>query len=213
MKIGIVLPTRGLVFTQVEEVIESWRDDYNIKVYRSHDLPIPEGHNKLTQKALEDGSDYILFVEEDTVAPARALDNLVQANKSIACVDYGVSGWSCITRDTNGKILWCGLGCTLVKREVFEQMDVPYFRIDQVLDLVNWKWRTLPEEYLKNKGYGGQDIWFFCKAREKGFEITQVEGECDHLKLGELGRNEFNKGLHTIVLKPRIEKNQVIEGR
>ena len=44
----------------------------------------------------------------------------------------------------------------------------------------------------------------------KGFTIKQIDGEAKHLKLEELGRSEINKGLHTIVQKPKIEKHQVI---
>src|SRR3990167_3139716 len=113
-RIGIVLPTRGLVFCQVEKAIEEMRKDYDIKVYRSHDLPIPDGHNVLTQSALLDNPTHILYIEEDTVPPTGVLEKLLVSDADVACVDYGVSGWGCVTRDSLGEILWCGLGCTLV---------------------------------------------------------------------------------------------------
>ena len=59
--------------------------------------------------------------------------------------------------------------------------------------------------------FGGLDIWFCTKAREKGFRIVQVEGEADHLQLIQLGEKGVNHGLHKIELKPRILNNQVIE--
>lgn len=210
MKIGVIVPTRGLVFTRVIEALEEIRQGYELKVYLSHDQVIPDGHNSLTVKALEDGCDYIWFVEEDTVPQAGSLEKLLAANKAIACIDYGVSGWSCIARNEQGEILWCGLGCTLVKREVFEKLEQPYFRVDKSLRLRDWTWTDLPASYIEKKNYGSLDIWFCWQARLKGFEIGQVEGECDHLLLKSLGQRERNHGLHEIELKPRITKHQTL---
>jgi len=211
MKIGVILPTRGLVFTKVEEAIEEFRTP-EVKVYRSNDLPIPDGHNKLAKQALSEGSDYLLFIEEDTVPPTGALEKLLKVDSDIACIDYGVSGWGCVTKNVKGEILWCGLGCTLVKRQVLEKMTFPYFRADMSLRLNDWTWQKLPEEYIKTKQYGSLDIWFCYNARKLGFTITQVEGEAEHLELVELGKRETNNGLHTIQARPRITKNQIVEG-
>lgn len=208
-KIGIVLPTRGLVFTRVEEAIEGFRKDYDITVYRSWDLPIPEGHNTLTEKALAEGCDYIWMIEEDTVPPTRSLESLLEARSPIACIDYGVSGWGCVTKNDQGEVLWCGLGCTLVNRQVFEALEYPYFRVDKVLRENDWTWQELPEDYIEKKNYGTLDIWFCWQARAKGFRIAQVEGECEHLKLVNLGQKEANHGLHQIGFKPKIEKRQI----
>ncbi len=216
-KIGIILPTRGLVYTKVEQAIEELRSS-EVKVYRSRDLPIPDGHNELAKQALQDGCDWLFFIEEDTVPPKGALNNLLQADSDIACIDYGVSGWGCVTRSPKGEILWCGLGCTLVKRGVFEKMTYPYFRADMTLILdttegevpIIKEWRQLPEEYLK-KQYGSLDIWFCDQARKLGFTITQVKGECEHLELVSLGQRETNNGLHQIQARQKITKNQIVE--
>jgi hypothetical protein len=217
-KIGIVLPTRGLVFTKVEQAIEELRT-CNVKVYRSRDLPIPDGHNQLTKQALTDGCQWIFYIEEDTVPPLGALERLMQADSDISCIDYTVAGWGCITKNAQGKVLWCGLGCTLVKRTVLEAMTYPYFRADMTLRLetdeggipVIKNWIQLPKDYIKRKQYGSLDIWFCDQARKLGFTITQVEGECEHLELVELGKRATNNGLHTIQTRPKIEKNQIVE--
>lgn len=210
VKIGIVIPTRGLIFTRVLEALEKERKDYDITIYYSHDLPIPQGHNGLCEKALRDGNEYVFFLEEDVVIPARTIEKMLAVQADIVCTDYGVSGWSCITKNKAGEILWCGLGCTLIHRRVLEALEKPYFRADMVLDLPDLKWRKLPEEYIKTRNYGSLDIWFFCKAREQGFKIVQVDGECEHLKLTELGKKETNYGIHQIDRKPEIKNRQVI---
>lgn len=212
MQIGIAMPTRGLLFSRVLEAMERERQGYDTKLYLSHDQPIPNGHNQLCEKALADGMDLILFIEEDVVIPTGALEKLLAVNADIACINYAVAGWGCITKNTEGEILWAGLGCTLIKREVFEALEKPYFRADMVLDLPDFKWRQLPESYVQTRNYGSLDIWFCTKAREKGFEIKQAEGECEHLELVELGKKGSNHGLHIIRQREKINKYQILEG-
>src|SRR3990167_2484030 len=205
-KIAIILPSRGMIFSQVMDAIERERKGYETKLYISHNLPIPSGHNHLVELALADGNEYLFLIEEDTVPPARAIEKLLAVHADIACIDYGVSGWGCVTKNNQGEILWCGLGNVLIRREVFEAMQYPYFRVDKVLRLNDWTWQDLPEDYAKSKGYGGLDIWFFSEARRLGFKINQVEGEeAVHLQLDELGKRGINNGLHTISEKPKIE--------
>ena len=204
-KIGVVLPSRGLIFAETEDALFRNLAGYEYKIYRSWDLVIPDCQNILVDKALLDNPTHLFFVEEDVVIPDGALSRLLAANVDIACLDYGVSGWGCVTRDSTGKVLWCGLGATLVKKEVFSKLDKPYFRSDVELRLNDWQWIPSPPDK-----YGGQDIYFCCQARKKGFEITQVEGECRHLRLDRLGQREINNGLHQISDKPKIERKQIL---
>lgn len=210
-KIAVVLCTRGMVFTKVMASLEKERETNDFKIYYSDHLPIPDAQNLTVEAALIDGATDIWFVEEDTVPPTGSLESLLQSGSNIACVDYGVSGWGCVTKNPEGEILWCGLGCTLIRREVFEKVDKPWFRVDKVLRLNDWTWQQLPESYIQKKHYGTLDIWFFSRAREKGFKITQMPGEAEHLQLDSLGVRGVNNGLHGISQRPRIEKHQVVD--
>lgn len=209
IKIAVILTTRGLLYTEVMEAVLGNLKGFAHTIYFSHDLVIPDSQNSLVGKALQDNPTHLWFVEEDTVPPTNALRDLLAQDADVACIDYGVGGYSCLTRDKNtSEILWCGLGCTLIKREVFEPLDKPYFRSDKALMLNFW-----PEVRWYDAGwqaYGLQDIWFFMHARERGFRIQQVPGECRHLQLEQLGQREINKGLHVIKQKPTISKYQVL---
>lgn len=205
-EIAIILPTRGTVFAEVEDSITRNLKPFNYTVYRSWDLVIPDSENYLVDKALVKNPDNLLFIEEDTVLPDGGIERLISLNADIACIDYGVAGWGCVTKNRRGDILWCGLGCTLVKPYVFDKLERPYFRSDIELRLNDMAWVKSPP----NK-YGGQDIYFCCQARQSGFKIKQVEGmEAKHLKLENLGTPELNRGLHTIGIKDAISKRQVI---
>lgn len=204
--IAICVPTRGLLFTEVAQTIQQITHQIDSIVIYSWDKPIPDAHNELVERALMFDVSHILFIEEDTVPPPNAIIDMVKANDDIVCVDYGVNGYSCTAKARNGEILWCGLGCTLIKRKVFEQLPRPWFRNDKVFRLNDRKWVDNPAKY------GGQDIWFSQQARQKGFNIKQIDGEARHLKLDSLGAPEWNHGLHMISEKPRISKQQWIEG-
>lgn len=203
VKIGVVLPTRGLVFTEVIQSIQKELARFTYEIFMSHNLPIPDGHNLLTKQALEAGCDYVLFIEEDVVLPHDAVWKMIDKGNIVA-IDYGVNEWSCITK-RNDEILWCGLGCTLVKKEVFDKLEYPYFRSDKSLLLNDWPKITWKD--AGNQAYGGQDIWFCMQAREKGFKITQADGEARHLKLESLGQVGINSGAHSVLDKPRISKH------
>lgn len=214
MKISVIMPSRGLTFAEAEQALSDNLYDFNHRIFRSWNLPIPECDNYLVEKALQDPDiTHILFVEDDVVMPGGSLKKMLLAlndiGTEIACIDYGVNGYSCVTKDrSTGEILWCGLGSTLVKREVFDRLQVPYFRSDIQLLLNNYpeeRWIPSPRN-----AYGGQDIYFFTQARKAGFKIVQVEGEAKHLKLIELGKPEINKGCHAIGQKDPIRNYQVL---
>ena len=205
MKIAIILPTRGLVFTEVEIAIEKMRQEHWAHVYRSFNRGIPDGHNYLTEQALRTKPDYLFFIEEDTVPPDEALQQLLLADADIAFIDYAVNTWSCSARTSAGTILWCGLGCTLVKRHVFDKLSKPYFRTDKTLRLNDNTWVDRPAKY------GGQDIWFCTQARNNGYSIEQVPGECRHLQLAERGAAGVNAGVHNIIQRLPISKQQIVE--
>lgn len=206
--IALAVPSRGLIFTQVSEALERECSFHDVRAYYSYDKAIPGAHNSLVEQIISDEKVYgkfthIWFVEEDTVPPVDSLSDLLAADSGISFIDYGVSGWSCSARQGN-EILWCGLGCTLIKREVFDAVAYPWFRSDKTLRLNDWKWVENPSKY------GGQDIWFCRQAVEKGYTIKEVEGECVHLQLEVLGQAGMNNGLHIIKEKEKIMKQQFI---
>jgi hypothetical protein len=216
MRINVVLPSRGLVFTEVLEELEKMRSAYPIKVFFSHNLPIPEAQNELVNKALKDSPAYIFFIEEDTVPIKNALPKLLEAIKpkevGAACIDYAMhNNYSTIQyRRSTKEILFCGLGMTLVKREVFDKIPLPFFRADKAYSINEERWL---EGQDPHKVYGMHDIWFTSNIRRAGYKIVQVEGECRHLKIVSLGRTEVNNGLHLIDIKGKILNHYEIEGK
>lgn len=209
--IAICIPTRGYVFSRVLEAVERERATVPgaTKLLVSYGKKIPQSHNELAVEALSDPNvHHVWFVEEDTIPPEGSLKKLFYVTEGISFIDYSVDGWSCSARhDKTKEILWCGLGCTMIKRAVFESVGVPYFRSDKQFRLNDGVWIDVPEE----QAYGGQDIWFCLNARDKGHTLKQIPGECEHLQMISFGDKGVNAGVHTITQRVPIKREQLID--
>lgn len=142
---------------------------------------------------------HLLFVDADTVPPADALKRLLSHDKDIVSgltpifrVDpktgEGQTFDNCFTHfDTDEKtgkvkqthmaqrgtglqkIIRCGSSCILIKREVFEALEAPYY------------------EFLYNPDHTehirSEDIHFCDKAKAEGFELwADTDVACQHYK-------------------------------
>lgn len=187
MKIAGLFPSRGLLGSQMMESVDANLDGYDHVKFYSHDLPIPESFNSLAEDFLQTDCDYAWFVEEDVVPPASALDLMLSAEVAIAFVDYPLKNFPnrpCYGT-YRGRLIWVGLGCTLVHRAVFTTLKKPWFESQ-------WKYVAVhrgsaqaePEIKIIEdpfRPYGGQDLFFCHNAIKAGFSIQVLMGlRCKH---------------------------------
>ena len=199
MKIAICIASRGLIHSKtLESVCNNLRKGYRWRMFFTHDLPIPDAQNDLVARAMKWGATYLFFVEEDMFIPKHTLNRMLEEKKPIMAVDYPVGDkrYSCIARK-KGEILWCGLGCTLIHRNVFDKIGKPWFETDKTVRITSED----PFEYVIDEGipykYGGHDILFGVRAREKGVEISQLDGiTAGHIKPVSSGKDGSNDGIH-----------------
>lgn len=149
-------------------------------------------------QAQKNQSDYILYCDDDMLFEKDTLDRLLAHGKEIV----GVNAYSrtlplsttVMMMDEKGKykdpsknteyamrvpeelfeVLAVGTGVALIKMEVFEKIDKPWFKFDMHKD-----------------GYmlQGEDAWFCSQARKKGYKIY-----CDgSLVIGHLGLYNYQK--------------------
>jgi hypothetical protein len=171
--VGTLIASRGLIHTRTMECVlkNLIADSF---VLFSHDRPIPDAQNYLVEEALKTKASHFWFVEEDNTFPDETLTEMLAMNKMVVAVDYPVGDkqYSTIMRK-DGKIYWCGLGCTLISRQVFEQLDKPWFRTDYSWKIINMETMELKRSDVPNK-YGGHDINFGLSLLERGIEIAQL---------------------------------------
>jgi GT2 family glycosyltransferase len=135
---------------------------------------IAHNYNKARRFVLDNGYDYLFTVEADMVIPPDALDKLLAVCEGGADVAYGLycfrntstwSAWTILTMEygrsirkdpEQAKAAWgkvidvagVGTGCTLIKREVLEQIE---FRTDEMHPDVHHDWVFAYD--LQQKGF------------------------------------------------------------
>lgn len=227
--ICVATPSRGLIYAiTVKSIIEGMQALNKIGIgtefVTTRDLPIPDAHNYCVETALQNKSvDRIVFIEEDHYLDPDAFVALATFDGPIATLQYNDKNGSphgIIHYNEAGEILWCGVGATMIKREVFEKIGTPYFRIDQRYKVTkkhlegdklvteyeaiepHKKWNPDTRKFDDVKDpyqYGGQDVDFMTRARQSGFKITKLEGfKAHHFKLVKLGEDHTNNGCHLI---------------
>lgn len=214
-KIGVILPSRGLIFSQTaDEILQNLKDIYH-KFFFSHGQPIPECFEKPTNRALLDDSiTHLWFVEDDMVWPCDTLSKLLKADKAVVTADYPVSkeGRGAIFR-LDKHIIFCGTGCLLVKREVFDELRAPYFRTDMRWNIKNYG------EFLKMTvskdsnldGYGLHDVNFCMNLYHLNIPIHAIPSKLGQRKLISLGKAGSNDGAHNIETWTNIKPDHLLK--
>ena len=179
--------------------------------HTSYDLPIPASHNAVAAAALVQPVDFVLFVEEDMLLPFNAIDLLLahhEATGAAICVlDYpvGTPPQHSSVFIENDEVLWCGLGCTLISRRVFEMLDQPWFSASRTYRRASHLTNTYLTAFDEPVSYGGLDIDFCIRARAMGFSIALVPGVvCGHIKIEERSQPGANDGTHVLRIYDQI---------
>ena len=157
------------------------------------------GYDRIVKfaKSIEPKPTHILFVDYDVLPRHNTLRKLFEHDKDVisgvypACQKFKIS-W-CLSRDEDFKLMdfedlpnnpfkvhvACN-GMLLVKMEVFDNIEWPY-------------WRT---EYFEEGQTKGADLYFFDKVREAGYDIwVDPKLKCGHFKTVDLlgVANTYNK--------------------
>jgi hypothetical protein len=211
---AVVTPSRGLIHSRtVEAVLGNIAGRKGFRGwFVTHDLPIPDCDEQVTELGLASGADVLWFVEEDVIPPPGALAAsfaMLAEGHDVAAVDYPVgaldAAWGCLVRDKAKHILWAGLGATLIRRRVFEKTPRPWFTTDWRYQLDGGTWVAERADGDPAARFGQQDIHFFMSARAAGFRIGQVPGMiAGHALLREPGALGSNHGTHAIDIRTRI---------
>ena len=131
--------------------------------------------------------DYLLSVDSDIIVPKDALVKMIRANKDIISGLYiqripnthtlevymNTPAGGCTNIPyalLKGKgvveIAACGMGCALIKSEVFRQLNYPHFVYSSALD---------------HKNTVSEDVYFCTQARQAGFRVwADCSIKCDH---------------------------------
>lgn len=191
---------------------------YDYEIFFAHGLSIPECFEKPLYRALESLEVYthIWFVEDDQILPSDMLDSMLIADVPVATCDYPVSkdGQGVVFYNKEGEAMFCGTGCTLVKREVFEKLKPPYFRTDIKWNPTNYgnfiRLTAMQGSKKSEDTYGLHDVTFGMKLWKEGIPISVI-GTIGQRKLVELGKAGSNDGAHNVEDWVNIEPNMLLK--
>ncbi len=150
----------------------------NGSMTRKNPKPVDMARNEIVDYALQNDAEFIFFIDEDVTPPAHTLRQLVfqMRHHPDAAVIGGVYCHKAVPAEPmlfrgNGKgAYWdwkageffeidgCGMGCTLIRTEVFKDIEKPYFKTikdsNAFLDGIN-----KAEEWT-------EDLYFLDKVRK-----------------------------------------------
>lgn len=196
MRIAVLMPSRGLIFSETIEEVLREAAPFDFQIFFSHSRPIPECFNEPMEKILEGDFSHVWIVEEDMVLPKGILQELIDLNSPLATMDYpAVEGVMCVKRDGNGKVLYTGTGCLLIDRGVLELVEKPVFDTEHIWDTSG---KYLGKRDPREKIYGQHDVQFFMRVKELGLPVAVTDTIGHQRKIIEYGQKEVNDGFHKI---------------
>lgn len=207
-RVAICIPSRGEmeIGTAFDLAIlcahdSRFRKNGDQGIYTVAGTLIFDQREKLAQSALDEGADYILWIDADMRFPKNTIDRLLKHDKPIVGVNATTRSipvrataknleidfekqenhWRSVS--SKGKtgleqVTSIGCGVMMVKREVFEKTPRPWF----------W-FEVIPGDKLL-----GEDVYFCVKAHDAGFH-TWVDHDLSN-EIGHVGRYTF--GWHDI---------------
>lgn len=214
MKLAVILPSRGLVFSKTVEELLSELKDIDHQIFWSHGRPIPDCFEIPTREALKGNFTHLLVVEEDMILPKGCISKMLEMEMPAVAYDYPVSGdkYGTVLYDEPNSGFFSGTGLLLVEMNIVRRMVFPIWRSDIAW---NMKEKNGYIEFTIEKrigDYGQQDIAFGLRLYANQIPLYIMRETTGQRKLVKRGADKTNQGTHNIVEYDEVNK-QMIEQR
>ena len=202
MSLAVVLPSRGLVYSQTVDELLRELNGLDYQIFWSHGRPIPDCFTIPTEQALAGDFEHILFVEEDMVlTPGIVKKMLARDTYAVAC-DYPVGGGSggTVMYDPQGRAFFTGCGLLLVRTDLLKKLPKPIWRTD-----IRWE-PFFDDGYVRfdvtvrddPETYGQQDVAFGLRLYANGYPIEIMDETIGQREMVKRGGRGNNSGFHAV---------------
>jgi hypothetical protein len=213
-KLAVVLPSRGLMFSETFEELLNELDGFDYEIFWAHGRPLPECFNEPLERVLADPTVFaVLFCEDDMIIPKGALRRMFDLNYPVVALDYPFreDGDATMLHDPKGDVIFSGTGFLLVAKVILERMPKPIFRTDTAWDIA---FRTNDRMYiwprkLKKIAYGLHDVYFGMMLFSNNTPIKEFAINAGQRKLVALGKPDTNNGAHQIKELTKVRQDMV----
>lgn len=209
-KVKIGIPARDTVMTGFAHSLAmmvgatALAPDIEISVHTSAGTLICDQRNQIAKAMMDDGCDWVLYLDSDMRFPADTLFRLLDRNVPIVSANYstrrapaepiafksiGTLEKLYTEEDSTGleEVSANGFGVMLIHRVVFEKLPKPWFFIPYI-----------PEK----DGHWGEDVWFCNGARKAGFDVLVDHDLSKEVK--HIGVREYDY-LDTLAMKDDVQ--------
>ncbi len=178
MKIAICIPSRdhwhaifGFCLARLTGQFTGLHPSVGLRVLYVRGSLLPNQRTDLVEAALKWEATHLLWLDTDMRFPGDTLDQLIEAKTPIIGANYVKRSppHEPVAIDNDGKrvvstrespryqaIAQTGLGVVLTEASVFREIEKPWFALPWIEEL---------------KRFGGEDMFFFTQARNKGFKV------------------------------------------
>lgn len=214
-KLGVVVASRGLMFSKTLEELLFELKDFEYKIFWSHGRSLPDCFNIPVEEALTDPDIFaILIVEDDMIIPKGILKRMFARNYPVVAVDYPFKndGDSTMLHDPEGNAIYSGTGFILIAKAVLEALPKPIFRTDTAWDtMIKGDTLVFWPRKLTKIAYGLHDVNLGIMLFANNIPIKPLLRTAGQRKLVELGEPNSNKGAHKIKELTKVGRDLVIK--
>lgn len=212
MKLAVIVPSRGLMFSETAEELYKELIGVNHRWFFSVGNSLPDCFNIPVEQALADKSiTHILICEDDMIIPKGVLKVMLKVKYPVVALDYPFKGNDATTLHApDGSAIYTGTGFILIARQLLEKIPKPYFRIDLAWDsmitvkneLIFW-----PRDVSKIKTYGLHDVNLGILLFANEIPIFVPPVTAGQRKLVKKGNSDNNQGYDEIKELRKVWRN------
>ena len=202
-KLAVCIPTRDLLHAQhalslAELVKFNTMNDIDTHVFMDASTILLTQRERLASMALDLGAEHILWLDSDVVFPATTAVRLLAHNESVVAANYvrrqkpykgvaykKIGDWEhpvpFEVQDDLVDIAGVGMGCVLMKTEIFKELSKPWFEFG---------WNAEHNDFL------GEDMILFRKVAAAGYKIkldTALSMDLWHLGTYGFSQSDVNR--------------------